>query len=310
MSVDLITNLSNIEGIWVPTTNSAPVSYSSSGHQECYEVENRSFWFSLRNQVIYRVLQRYSPPGTLFDVGGGNGVVSSFLQNQGIDVVLVEPGRHGVDNAKKRGVNQIICGRFQDLEITEQLLPAIGLFDVVEHIEDDAAFLQSVADRMSVGGRLYITVPAYQFLWSDHDERAGHFRRYTSESLGRVVKNAGFSIDFASYFFSPLPPFILLGRVIKEKVLKLRERNHRTQKQAEHGNQLAGALFGMLCRFDLTLLSRGMPLAFGSSCILVATKTAARSSSVSSAIPATAGAHRDNNNRIEQLARMRQESPH
>jgi len=272
MKAGLLRNLSNVDGIWYPNAGSSSVSYSSTGHQECFEVENRSFWFSTRNEVILSVLRRHKPLGTMLDVGGGNGMVSYFLQRHGVDIVLVEPGREGVQNARKRGVQNVVCARLQDLDTSEDLIPAVGLFDVVEHVEDDIGFLRSVADMMAGGGSLYITVPAYQLLWSDHDERAGHFRRYTLDSISRAVERAGFSVDFASYFFSPLPPFILLGRVVKERIFAYRTKSHREQKQAEHGNPAIGSLFRNLCKIDLAFISRGIPILFGSSCILVAHK--------------------------------------
>ncbi|MFC1630590.1 methyltransferase domain-containing protein [Pseudomonadota bacterium] len=86
----------------------------------------------------------------------------------------------------------------------------MGLFDVIEHIEDDLSFLQSIHGLMVKSGHLYATVPSYSFLWSAEDILAGHFRRYSLEEITNVLKAAGFEVQFSSYIFRfiPIPAFL------------------------------------------------------------------------------------------------------
>ena len=120
---------------------------------------------------------RSSTDGPIFDVGGRNGFVAKELLDAGLDVVLVEPGPAGAMNAKKRGGAHVICSTTHTAQFKSGSIPAIGLFDVVEHIEDNIGFLKHLSELLVPGGMLYLSVPAYQFLWSLEDVKAGHFKR-------------------------------------------------------------------------------------------------------------------------------------
>ncbi|NIM10828.1 MAG: hypothetical protein GTO45_02460 [Candidatus Aminicenantes bacterium] len=69
------------------------------------------------------------------------------------------------------------------IEMVKQFPPGGPLFDVGEHIRDDWAFLKTVSYLLESGGKLYITVPAFRFLWSTDNDYAGHFKRYTLKSM-------------------------------------------------------------------------------------------------------------------------------
>src|SRR4030095_4970802 len=93
---------------------------------------------------------------------------------------------------------------------------AIGMFDVLEHIEDDAQALRALHGMLADGGRLYATVPAHRRLWSAADRDAGHFRRYTTRQLRGLFGRCGFDLDVCSYYFWPLPLPMLLLRSLPE----------------------------------------------------------------------------------------------
>ena len=102
----------------------------------------------------------------------------------------------------------MICSTFEDAGFRQNTLPAVGMFDVLEHVEDDAGFLRTLHETMIPDGRLYLTVPAYQWLWLAEDTYAGHFRRYTLSSLTSILNRAGFDVEFRSYMFSMAPIFV------------------------------------------------------------------------------------------------------
>jgi len=62
------------------------------------------------------------------------------------------------------------------------------LFDVLEHIEDERAFLSAILGHLKVGGVLALNVPARPWLFSAYDRAAGHHRRYTWKSLSAAVQ--------------------------------------------------------------------------------------------------------------------------
>ena len=187
-------------GFWVARKQSE-VSYPGDGHASCLAVEESSFWFNHRNRVITSVVQAHRPTGPIFDVGGGNGYVSLALQNAGLDTVVVEPGADGAHNARQRGLNTVVQATLEDAGFAGGTLAAIGLLDVLEHIDDSVGFLHTLHRQLQPAGNLYLTVPAYSFLWSAEDEKAGHYRRYTRGSLAAELAQGGFELTYASYFF-------------------------------------------------------------------------------------------------------------
>ena len=199
------------DGIYYASESEA-ISYPEEGNEACFEVEDQSFWFRHRNDCIRELVRNFPPKekGPIFDVGGGNGFVAKGLMDAGWDVVLVEPGPSGARNAKKRGLEHVICGTTHSAGFKNSTLPAIGVFDVVEHIEDDLGFLLHLRDLLKPGGMLYLTVPAYKFLWSHEDVNAGHFRRYTLASMKMKLLEAGLEPIFETYIFGflTLPVFL------------------------------------------------------------------------------------------------------
>jgi SAM-dependent methyltransferase len=199
------------DGIWRGAGVGA-VSYPEGGHEGCFAVEERSFWFAHRNRVIVDLLRRFPPTGALFDVGGGNGFVALALQQAGREVVVAEPGAEGCSNARGRGLDNVVCATFEHAGFAPRALPAIGMFDVVEHVADDVALLHAAAGRLRPDGVLFLTVPAHRWLWSIEDVSAGHFRRYDRGSLSRALATAGLEPMWMSHFFVWLPLPILLLR--------------------------------------------------------------------------------------------------
>jgi SAM-dependent methyltransferase len=100
--------------------------------------------------------------------------------------------------------NPEFCARF-DL---------LFLFDVLEHIEDESAFLQSVQFHLAEGGTLLINVPAHQRLYSDYDRAAGHVRRYSADQLANVAEQNGLKVRAFTYWGLPLVPLLLMRKAM------------------------------------------------------------------------------------------------
>ena len=88
------------------------------------------------------------------------------------------------------------------------------LFDVLEHIDSERDFLQSVKFHLTDSGNLIINVPAHQFFYSDYDRAAGHVRRYSLENLAKVAGENGFEICAITYWGLPLVPLLLARKGI------------------------------------------------------------------------------------------------
>jgi SAM-dependent methyltransferase len=261
------------EGWWTSRTLS-DVAYPEEGNSLCFAVEDSSFWFQHRNCCILAAMRNFPPSGTLFDIGGGNGCVARAIQESGHEVVLVEPGLVGVQNALKRGIRYVVRATLEDIGAMAESIPAVGLFDVVEHIRDDSGFMASVNRFLVPGGRVYVTVPAYSWLWSHEDVIAGHSRRYTVQSLNRLLENAGYTVDFATYLFGFLPLPVFFRRVLPYRLGIAPKTTSQAAVRSHHepGSPLAARILEKLTRRELSRIAEQCPVGWGGSCLAVGRK--------------------------------------
>ena len=154
---------------------------------------------------------RCRPPDTPTG-NSGSGYVSLAIKKAGLECVLVEPSLQGAVNARTRGVDPIICSTLQDAGFQQNSMHAFGLFDVLEHIEEDLSTLRALKEMLAEGGRVLLTVPAYKWLWSAHDEFLHHKRRYSAGELKWKLDDAALRLDRLSYFNTLLFPLAVAAR--------------------------------------------------------------------------------------------------
>jgi SAM-dependent methyltransferase len=255
------------DGVW-RGRGTESISYPAEGNRDCFALEDNSFWFAHRNACLLALFQRFSTPGPFFDIGGGNGFVAATLQLKGgLPVVLVEPGADGVRHAQARGLCTVVQATLKEARFRDQSLPAMGFFDVLEHIEDEQGFLGEVRRCLAANGRIYLSVPAGRWLWSDADVQAGHFRRYTCAGLRQALNRAGFRPLFLSKIFSPLPWPLFLGRTLPSLF------GHRRQVARSYASQhqpKGRTLMEPVWRWEVGRLVQGRRIPLGTSCLAVA----------------------------------------
>jgi SAM-dependent methyltransferase len=235
-------------------------------------VEDDSFWFQHRNHCITEAVRAWPPRGPLVDAGGGNGFVAAGLRAAGFPTVVVEPGLDGARQARERGLAPVVCATLEEAGFRSRSLPALGFFDVIEHVEADARLLSVSRELLEDGGRLYLTVPAFDWLWAEDDVVAGHFRRYTRASLGQLLRRTGFAVDFASYFFAPLPLPLWLLRAVPSRLGWRPPDVVRARQDAEHGVRggLATSALRTVLSVERAWLRGGRSLPMGTSLLMVA----------------------------------------
>ena len=184
-------------------------------YQKFYEIENEHWWFKARREIIGNFVETkypHPPSAALLDIGCGTGsILKMFSQN--FDVYGQDVSLQAIDFCKKRGLKKLFCGDTAQLPSDFTNFDIVTTLDVIEHIENDLLTLQQVYRRLKNGGMLLVTVPAFQFLWGRHDVITHHKRRYTKDSLIKVIEKAGFRIEFISYFNFFLFPIALLRRL-------------------------------------------------------------------------------------------------
>lgn len=255
-------------GFWTAQVAES-LSYPADGNALCFQVEATSFWFNHRNRCVLSTAQRLAPPGPFADVGGGNGFVARALMEAGLNILLIEPGMRGALNAWQRGVRPVVCARLESAGIARGSLGGVGLFDVIEHIEDDVSFLAQARRFLKPGGRVYVTVPAFAALWSHEDEYAGHFRRYSPATLRAALSSAGFEIEYltAMFYWLPLPVFLL--RSLPARLGRRAASADRTRQEHRLPGGIAGAVISKMLNVEAETIARGGTLSIGGSLLAV-----------------------------------------
>lgn len=264
----------NKNNVWIPKIKRGiKTAYPSNGHSCCFGIENLSFWFRHRNNCVVTLVKNYPPNGAIFDIGGGNGYVTSLLYKNGFESILVEPSATGVKNALSRGISQAIAATLQEAQFKKNSIPAVGLFDVLEHMRDDRKFLKHLYDIMKLNGKIYITVPAFEMLWSAQDIYAHHFRRYTLKNITNLLRSLHFKVDYATYFFTffPLPIFLLRTLPFKFKLAKIYT-TRQFQKEMTSSVGLFNPVINFLLKWELNRIKKRKYIPFGSSIIIAAHK--------------------------------------
>jgi SAM-dependent methyltransferase len=165
-------------------------------------VEGRHFWFAARNDVILSTMRRVVGPVAglrLLDIGCGTGFVTAALEAAGMDAWGVDMHRVALRHARARVRGPLFSGHttalpfFRDFDVA-------SLFDVIEHIDDDAGALANAATVLRPNGFVVATVPAGPNLWTAYDAVIGHKRRYDRQRLTSVLRQARLEVRYIGYF--------------------------------------------------------------------------------------------------------------
>jgi SAM-dependent methyltransferase len=188
---------------------------------EMYKVETQHWWFVARRKIISSVIKRLKLGinSKIMDAGCGNGDNLGLLSSYG-EIVAIERDNNALVRAQARHVGRVVKGELPDnipMDINKEN-DLIVMLDVLEHLDEDEKSLSVLKGWVKSNGALLITVPAYQFLWTNHDELHHHKRRYTVRSLKKVIENNGWKVKYISYFNSFLFPLALVDR-LKDKIL-------------------------------------------------------------------------------------------
>lgn len=186
-----------------------------------YAIEKEHWWFTARQEIVLRVMERHlpaAPTKRLLDVGCGTGALLEEFSKR-YDARGIEPSPQAVAFCKMRGLANVRTGVLADHPVTEKM-DILTFLDVVEHVDEDVRLLEEAHERLNSGGHVLITVPAYQWMWSIHDEVNHHKRRYTAETLGTVLQQAGFEMVHRTYFNSLLFPLAVAHRYMSKALGK------------------------------------------------------------------------------------------
>ncbi len=232
-------------------------------YDEMRENETDHWWFQARREILVQIINSFVPKGAaVLDVGCGTGFILEKLQH--------DYDAHGLDHAEvavnychERGLTFVKQGFLGEETFNGKKFQLVSFLDVIEHIEDDLAVISIAKSYLSNDGYLMITVPAFQFLWSAHDEIHHHKRRYTKDSLTNLLEKAGYTVRYITYFNTLLFPMIALIRAVGNLT------GRHNASDAKPANKLLNDTLYQVFKSEQTLLPK-VNLPFGVSLLAIA----------------------------------------
>lgn len=255
---------------FAPELDSTSEGFDPDTFDELHSLEELSFWFRSRNELISWAIGQYFPSARSFlEIGCGTGFVLANIEANHPELSCAGSEIHssGLEFAKTR-VSQAELWQMDARQIPfVEEFGLIGAFDVLEHISEDVTALDQIYQAVRPGGGVLLTVPQHPWLWSEADEQAHHQRRYTRNDLQEKLMATGFEVARITSFVSLLLPIMAASR-LKNKLL-----GSKTPVAGEM--RLPGFLdttLESIMRFEKRLIRSGVNFPFGGSLLVAASK--------------------------------------
>ncbi len=187
-------------------------------YQRLYELEDAHWWFRGRRAVIWAMLARADvvPQPRVFDAGCGTG--RNLVEFGPLGTAAgADTSDTAVRFCRERGLDGVIESSVEELPYDDGSFDLILATDVLEHVEHDDRGARELRRVVSDRGRLLVTVPAYQWMWSHHDDSHHHMRRYTRPRLRTLLTGAGWEPIVQTYFNTVLLAPIAAMRMLERR---------------------------------------------------------------------------------------------
>lgn len=208
------------------------------------------FWFRRRFKVFQTLAGDLVKSSTnIAEIGCGHGLVQRQIEkNYGREVTGFDLNEFALrQNLSQR--SSVYCYDISQRAVQfHRRFDLIVLFDVLEHIEDEDPFLQSVMFHLAPDGHLVVNVPAGQWVYSAYDRAVGHKRRYSIATLRRAAERNGFGLVRWTYWGLPLLPLAALRKVL---LARSRTQNETISVGFDSGTGAKNLLLGWLSRCEL-----------------------------------------------------------
>ena len=185
--------------------------------EEMYGLEDSYWWFVGRRRMVRNLIRRYAPRREslrVLDAGCGTGGTLAALEGVG-EIWGCDISGEALEMCRLRGFDRLKQSPIERLDFEDESFDVVVSCDVLEHVEDDDAGMREIARVLRPGGICVLTVPAHQWLWSEHDEALRHLRRYQHRRLRKVVEGAGLRVEKLTEAVALALPAIVLYRALR-----------------------------------------------------------------------------------------------
>ena len=185
-------------------------------YQQMAELDDRHWWYRARREIIADLIRREGKlpanNAQILEIGCGTGHNLAMLAGFG-HVEGLELDDEARELSEKRLGRKVLSSPLPELAgVPDRHYDLIGAFDVIEHIDDDRAALDSIAAKLRPKGRFIMTVPAHQWMWTAHDVVNHHKRRYSKSGVRRLIEQSPLALIKLGYFNSLLFPLAVAER--------------------------------------------------------------------------------------------------
>ncbi len=236
------------------------------------QLEKLYFWSIGRREIFYEALSRNlraQKNNTILDIGCGPGGNTVLLREFGA-VTGLDISDEALKFAKNQDFTNLVQADATNLPFLDSSFDIISSLDALEHISGDEEVIKGAFRVLKPGGIFLVAVPAYQWLWSQHDEALQHVRRYSKEEILKKLNKAGFEILEKSHFVMLAVPITLLRKLRDKLIFKVVKNNNKKTYDIVFPKPInATLLFMMRCE---KFLLRFISLPFGTSIMVVARK--------------------------------------
>lgn len=241
-------------------------------YDDIYNIESINWWYKARRDIICRfvesMLDKFSN-NLILDVGCGCGSMLNILKKYG-----QVTGMDYSDEALNYS-SSLFDGELFQIDLGRTVIPDLcGKYDIVlcldvlEHVRNDKRAISNLKKMLDQKGHLIVTVPAYQWLWTKHDDIAMHFRRYRKNDLKKKLQKAGFRVQFISYFNF----FLFLPAAIIKLISKINKSSFSYDVGNSFHDSAINTVLYQIFRLEELFRTRGISFPFGVSIIAICEK--------------------------------------
>ncbi len=203
------------------------------------------WYYASKVKAMEKILD-HSPVRKILDVGAGSGFFSRYLLEKSTATEA-----WCVDISYEDDADELVADKPIYLRRTIENIDAdlVMLMDVLEHVNDDVGLLKAYADKVPIGAKFLITVPAFQFLWSGHDDFLEHKRRYTLNQLESVARSAGLKVTKGTYYFGGVFPIATSLRLLERF-----RANKQPHSQLKKHSPFVNSMLKTICYLELPFM--------------------------------------------------------
>lgn len=183
------------------------------------DLEDWYWWFVARRRAAARFVRDTAPdrkPLRILDAGCGTGaMLDLFRRWPGVEVTGMDISPEALRFTRSRGHEGLVEGDLASLPFASESFDVVTSLDVIEHVQDDRRAVAEISRVLRPGGVMVATVPAFQFLWSRHDDANQHHRRYTAQEFRALLKGSGLRLEWQTYLLFALFPVAAAVRLAR-----------------------------------------------------------------------------------------------